>query len=236
MNYNPPAFVIWILTIIISWENALVNLRTDYSSQKMQKAKQQCWVGLFSGVWFPSHIITSNHMFKANHYLLMDETLGTFSWSQTPSDSSFSRISQANKVMFSFLYRQIAFTTLGVATLGFDPPIILGLIEPVSWNLESMEVERCLPVDWADTRNVLWCANAFGQQTVTYFPGEHGGVFLFVFDNWVYHWWGGYFWLWASDYTGLYGASFKKSAMIPASLTFLPWSRTPSCLSSQLLG
>ena len=36
-------------------------------------------------------------------YLLMDDTLGTFSWSQTPSDSSLSLISHANKVMFSRL-------------------------------------------------------------------------------------------------------------------------------------
>lgn len=91
----------------------------------------------------------------------MDETLGTFSESHTPSDKSFSRISQANKVMFSFLYRQIAFTTLGVATLGLEPPIILGLMDPVSWNLEPRN--NVLPVDWTDAWNVLWCANAFGQ-------------------------------------------------------------------------
>ena len=62
----------------------------------------------------------------------MEDTLGTFSWSHTPSAKSLSLISQANKVIFSFLYLQIALTTLGVATLGLDPPMILGRIEPVS--------------------------------------------------------------------------------------------------------
>jgi len=65
-------------------------------------------------------------------YLLIEETLGTFSWSQTPSDSSRSRISHANIVAFSRLYLQIASTTRGVATLGLLPPITPGLIDPVS--------------------------------------------------------------------------------------------------------
>ena len=56
-------------------------------------------------------------------YLLMLETLGTFSWLQTPSVSSLSLISQANMVGFSFLYLLMASTTGGVATLGLLPPI-----------------------------------------------------------------------------------------------------------------
>ena len=56
-------------------------------------------------------------------YLLMLDTLGTFSWLQTPSVSSLSLISQANMVGFSFLYLLMASTTGGVATLGLLPPI-----------------------------------------------------------------------------------------------------------------
>ena len=56
-------------------------------------------------------------------YLLILETLGTFSWLQTPSVSSLSLISQANMVGFSFLYLLMASTTGGVATLGLLPPI-----------------------------------------------------------------------------------------------------------------
>ena len=53
----------------------------------------------------------------------MLDTLGTFSWLQTPSVSSLSLISQANMVGFSFLYWLIVSTTIGVATLGLLPPI-----------------------------------------------------------------------------------------------------------------
>jgi len=71
-------------------------------------------------------------MVSAYTDLLMEETLGTFSWSQTPSDRSRSLISQANIVAFSRLYLQMESTTFGVATFGFDPPITPGLIDPVS--------------------------------------------------------------------------------------------------------
>ena len=62
----------------------------------------------------------------------MELTLGTFSLEQTVSVSSLSRISQANIVGLSCLYWQMASTTPGVATLGFEPPMTPGLIEPVS--------------------------------------------------------------------------------------------------------
>ena len=58
-----------------------------------------------------------------NLYLFIEDTEGTFSWVQTPSANSRSRISQANIVGFSRLYFAMASTTIGVATLGFDPPI-----------------------------------------------------------------------------------------------------------------
>lgn len=81
--------------------------------------------------------ILGGGMSDGDIYLFIEDTLGTFSWSHTPSASNLSLISQANKVMFSFLYLQIADTTLGVATLGLEPPIILGRIDPVSWNLHQ---------------------------------------------------------------------------------------------------
>jgi hypothetical protein len=65
-------------------------------------------------------------------YLLIEDTLGTFSWSQMLSCRSRSRISQANMVAFSRLYLHIVSTTRGVATFGFEPPITPGLIDPVS--------------------------------------------------------------------------------------------------------
>lgn len=65
-------------------------------------------------------------------HLLMEETLGTVSLSQMPSASSRSRISQANIVGFCRLYSAILSTTLGVATLGLEPPITPGLMLPVS--------------------------------------------------------------------------------------------------------
>ena len=65
-------------------------------------------------------------------YLLIELTLGTFSWEQVPSASSLSLISHANIVGFSCLKLHIWSTTLGVATLGFEPPITPGLMEPVS--------------------------------------------------------------------------------------------------------
>lgn len=65
-------------------------------------------------------------------HLLMEETLGTVSLSQMPSARSRSRISQANIVGFCRLYSAILSTTLGVATLGLEPPITPGLMLPVS--------------------------------------------------------------------------------------------------------
>ena len=45
---------------------------------------------------------------------------------------NFSRISQLKIPGLSFLYSSIFFSTSGVATRGFDPPITPGRIEPVS--------------------------------------------------------------------------------------------------------
>ena len=59
-------------------------------------------------------------------------TLGTLSALQTPSERSLSLISQAKMLGHSRLYSDIFPTTPGVATRGLDPPIALGLIDPVS--------------------------------------------------------------------------------------------------------
>ena len=49
-----------------------------------------------------------------------------------------SRISQAKMVGFSRLYCSILETTVGVATLGFDPPMMpVGRIEPAEINREN---------------------------------------------------------------------------------------------------
>jgi len=70
--------------------------------------------------------------YEAIFYLLMELTLGTLSCEQTPSASNRSRISQANMVGLSFLYLDIASTTMGVATLGLLPPMTPALKLPVS--------------------------------------------------------------------------------------------------------
>ena len=59
-------------------------------------------------------------------------TLGIFSLLQTPSEISLSLISQAKIEGHSLLYWEILFTTSSVATRGFEPPMALGLIDPVS--------------------------------------------------------------------------------------------------------
>ncbi len=48
---------------------------------------------------------------------------------------SLSRISQEKMPGLSFLYSSIFASTSGVATLGFEPPMTPGLMEPVSWYL-----------------------------------------------------------------------------------------------------
>lgn len=65
-------------------------------------------------------------------YLLIELTLGMFSCVQMLSANNRSRISHANIVGFSSLYLMIASTTEGVATLGLEPPITPGRVEPVS--------------------------------------------------------------------------------------------------------
>ena len=53
----------------------------------------------------------------------MEETEGAVPSVQTRSSMSRCLISQAKMVGFSRLYCSILFTTTGVATLGFEPPI-----------------------------------------------------------------------------------------------------------------
>lgn len=68
----------------------------------------------------------------AHLYLLMELMLGTPSLLHTCSSSSLSRISQANMLGFVCFRWRIVCTTLGVATLGLEPPITPGLMLPVS--------------------------------------------------------------------------------------------------------
>lgn len=77
-------------------------------------------------------------------YLLMELMLGTLSCSQTRSRSSLSLISQANMVGLVCFRVRIICTTLGVATLGLEPPITPGLMLPVSLYLnQTNNVEIC---------------------------------------------------------------------------------------------
>lgn len=65
----------------------------------------------------------------------MADTLGAVLLSQIPSLTSLSLISQLKIEGFSLLYCSILFSTSGVATRGFEPPMTPGRIEPVSYKL-----------------------------------------------------------------------------------------------------
>lgn len=54
---------------------------------------------------------------------LMEDTLGTDSRGQTPSNSNFSRISQAKRELLHSLYSRILAITTGVETRGLLPPV-----------------------------------------------------------------------------------------------------------------
>ena len=82
----------------------------------------------------------------------MLETEGALSWLHTPSFMSFSRISHANMLGFLILYELIDSMTDMVATLGFEPPMSPGFIEPVELNLKIThgklyKVNICLSFD-----------------------------------------------------------------------------------------
>lgn len=66
-------------------------------------------------------------------------TLGMLSLLQIPSDRSRSRISQAKIDGHSRLYSAILVTTAGVATRGLEPPMALGLMDPVSQYLQRQK-------------------------------------------------------------------------------------------------
>lgn len=65
----------------------------------------------------------------------MLDTEGALSCEQIPSVISLSRISQANMFGLSTLYMVIDSMTVDVATLGLEPPIKPGFMEPVELNL-----------------------------------------------------------------------------------------------------
>lgn len=67
-----------------------------------------------------------------NEHNIIVLTLGILSLLQTPSERSLSLISHAKIDGHSLLNSAILLTTGCVATLGFEPPIALGLIDPVS--------------------------------------------------------------------------------------------------------
>ena len=68
-------------------------------------------------------------------YLFIELILGTLSKAQIPLLTSRSLISQANIVGYLIFNWLIASITVGVATLGLEPPIEPGLIDPVWLNL-----------------------------------------------------------------------------------------------------
>lgn len=61
----------------------------------------------------------------------MELTEGTFFSLHTPCSSSFSRISHAKMVGVDDLMSMMERITFSVATLGFDPPMMPGMMLPV---------------------------------------------------------------------------------------------------------
>ena len=45
--------------------------------------------------------------------------------------------------------------------------------------------ENDLPIDRADTGHIFLVANALGEESITNFPGEHGGILALVIGNGV---------------------------------------------------
>lgn len=92
---------------------------------------------------FFNGFMTSNTNLHTDYlYLLTELMLGTLSSSHTPSSTSLSRISQANMVGLLRFSCRILWTTVGVATLGLEPPIRPGRTLPVSLYLQRMNRER----------------------------------------------------------------------------------------------
>ncbi|KFD71114.1 hypothetical protein M514_16865 [Trichuris suis] len=70
--------------------------------------------------------------------LLMEEMLGTLYSVQIPSEISRSLISHENMDGRQRLYRFMAAITSGNDFFGLDPPILPGLMEPVSRHLQMV--------------------------------------------------------------------------------------------------
>lgn len=68
----------------------------------------------------------------------MELTEGAVFLSQMPSFISLSLISQENIPGFCLFSSSILFSTSGVATLGFEPPITPGRMEPVSYEEKQL--------------------------------------------------------------------------------------------------
>merc|ERR1711879_854224 len=70
--------------------------------------------------------------------LEIEETDGTFIFEHTPSVISFSLISHANIPGSKLLNTLIASTTSLVVTRGFEPPIVPGATDPVSFHFDKI--------------------------------------------------------------------------------------------------
>ena len=93
---------------------------------------------------FKNKISGSNHDF----YKLFDKEC---QWQNRLTFINCSRISQLNIPGLSFLYSSILFSTSGVATRGFEPPMTPGLMDPVSWYLLSIfDTQPWLTLNWRE--------------------------------------------------------------------------------------
>ena len=74
-----------------------------------------------------------------------------YTWKNRLTFINCSRISQLNIPGLSFLYSSILFSTSGVATRGFEPPMTPGLMDPVSWYLLSIfDTQPWLTLNWRE--------------------------------------------------------------------------------------
>ena len=68
-----------------------------------------------------------------------------------------------------------------------------------------------LPVNGADAGNILLVANAFGQESVSNLPGEHGGILSLVVGDGVHDVGRGHLGFAAANHARLEAASFVVS-------------------------
>ena len=116
------------------------------------------------------------------------------------------------------MYLVMASTTLGVATLGFEPPIRPALLLPVSKNLREAKSQiirlvQCSynsPINARNRRHSFLITNAVSKQSFSDLPSKHCWILFFVSCNSINDIWSSNFGLRTTDYSWSYRTRFIK--------------------------